>query len=67
MTMFWPYTRINALPTASQSRRARIRELEARIDSFLIEKEGAQETCNRVLGNVRDVKSRLRGELAELK
>ncbi|QDG77198.1 hypothetical protein [Labrenzia sp. PHM005] len=67
MTLFWPYYGINALPSGSASRRSRLRDLEARMDSFLVEKENSHGVCTRVLGNVKECKSRLRGELAHLK
>jgi hypothetical protein len=69
MTLFWPYYGIGALPSGSNSnraRRARLRDLEARMESFLVEKENKQEVCTRVLGNVKECKTRLRGELAHL-
>lgn len=67
MTLFWPYYGTGALPSSATSRRARLRDLEARMDSFLVEKQNSRNVCSKVLGNVKDVKSRLRGELAHLK
>ncbi len=67
MSLFWPYYGIGALPSGTTSRRARLRDLESRMESFLVEKQNSNQVCNRVLGNVKDVKSRLRGELAHLK
>lgn len=67
MTLFWPYYGIGALPSGTASRKARLRDLEARMESFLVEKQSSDNVCSRVLGNVKDVKSRLRGELAHLK
>jgi|GEM_PF-6198054 len=67
MTLFWPYYGMGSLPPASVARRARLRELEARIDAFLLEKEYSDNACSRVVNNVRDCKDRLRGELALMK
>lgn len=63
MTPFWPFM---ALPAVQPqfTRRTRLQDLEARMSSFLSEKQASSASCPKVLDNIKVAKSTVQRELA---
>ncbi|WP_305987006.1 hypothetical protein [Roseibium sp. MMSF_3544] len=63
MTPFWPFM---ALPAVQPqfTRRTRLQDLEARMSSFLTEKQASSTSCPKVLDNIKVAKSTVQRELA---
>lgn len=65
MNPFWPFLPMTAPLPATDTRGVRLRDLDARMSSFLAQKEHQSATCTDVVDNVKGRRSRLRGELLE--
>jgi len=64
MTLFWPFLPAMSGTTVRPSRQTRLRELEARMSSFLSEKQASRSTCPQVLDNVKAARSTVQREMA---
>jgi len=64
MPMFWPF--FPTLPThrAKVSRQTRLQDLDARMTSFLSEKQVSNSACPKVLDNVKTARSKVQREMA---
>ncbi|MEP1930866.1 MAG: hypothetical protein ABJJ37_06290 [Roseibium sp.] len=66
MNPFWPFMAFTApAPTSvTSARQMRLRDLDARMSSFLAEKQNGRGTCSRVTDNVKGNRMNVRRELA---
>jgi hypothetical protein len=63
MNPFWPFMALPA-PQPQFSRRTRLQDLEARMSSFLSEKQASSTSCPKVLDNIKVAKSTVQREMA---
>lgn len=63
MNPFWSFMALSRTPTTS-TRHMRLRDLDARMSSFLAEKETTRTSCADVLDKVKDQRDQTRRELA---
>lgn len=64
MPMFWPFFPVmSAVPPLLQ-RRTRLQDLDARMTSFLSEKQVSSTACPKVLDNVKAARSKVQREMA---
>ncbi|CTQ61657.1 MAG: hypothetical protein RIE06_21870 [Roseibium album] len=63
MNPFWPFTALPALQPKF-TRQTRLQDLEARMSSFLSEKQASSTSCPKVLDNIKVAKSTVQRELA---
>lgn len=64
MTFFWPFLQMPIAPSGHLSRRARLQDLDARMTSFLSEKQAAKAACPEVLDNVKAARTKVQREMA---
>jgi len=63
MPMFWPF--FPALPAmpAQHRRRTRLQDLDARMHSFLCEKQASSTSCPEVLDNIKATRTKIQQEM----
>lgn len=64
MTMFWPFFPVLPAVPAQHRRRTRLQDLDARMSSFLSEKQRSGSACPEVLDSVKAAKSKVQREMA---
>ncbi|MHA7773184.1 hypothetical protein [Roseibium sp. M-1] len=64
MTPFWPFRTLLPVSTPPLSRQSRLEDLNARMSSFLAEKQSCRTTCPKVLDNIKAARSNVQREMA---
>jgi len=64
MPMFWPFFPVLPATPAQHRRRTRLQDLDARMTSFLSEKQVTSSACPEVLDNVKAARSKVQREMA---
>lgn len=64
MPMFWPFFPVMSAVPSQLQRRTRLQDLDARMTSFLSEKQATNNACPEVLDNVKAARSKVQREMA---
>ncbi|WP_269582555.1 hypothetical protein [Roseibium sp. Sym1] len=63
MPMFWPFIPVFPVKSMQLTRRTRLQDLEARMSSFLSEKNASGTSCPQVLDNVKAARNKIQREM----